>query len=70
MGDNGNCNGCGEYKTITEVTRCLEEIVQSSPLPKHLRGQISNIVVELSTMPKMLREQYDQGGSSALNHDD
>ena len=70
MSDKGNCGRCVEYKTIAEVTTCLQEIVQSSPLPEHLRGQISNIVVELSTMPKMIREQYDQGGSSALNHDD
>ena len=57
------------HKTIAEVVGCLDEMVKSSPLPKHLRGQISNIVVELSTMPKAIVKQYDQGGSAALDHD-
>ena len=58
----GGKGGFEKHKTIVEVTECLKEIVESSPLPDHLRGQISNIVVELSTMPKLIREQYDQGG--------
>jgi hypothetical protein len=60
-----------KYSAISVVLEDLGAMVKQSPLPNHLKGQISNIVYELDVMPQSVRDKLEKtgGGSSALHQD-